>query len=156
MWSIWLCVTWLGDIHMALWMRLCGKMLPPITSWIRAQTTFVHLSQPMRPHDVLVAFVIHSDLGVEICHQYGYVFCSSSAYCCLSLLVEVIFLLFLRIICGIIELDDVQPNVFLLGGNLGCDDAGVDRFPTDECAMCLQCQHQGHTLSMGGSILDVF
>ena len=36
MWSIWFSVTWFGDIHVALWMRLCGKMLPPITSWFRA------------------------------------------------------------------------------------------------------------------------
>ena len=44
-------------------------------------------------------------------------------------------------------LDDVQPDAFLLGGKLGCDEAGVDRLPADECRMCLWCQHQGHTLS---------
>ena len=33
MWSIWFSVTWFGDIHVALWMRLCGKMLPPVTSY---------------------------------------------------------------------------------------------------------------------------
>ena len=32
MWLIWFSVTWFGDINVALWMRLCGKMLPPITS----------------------------------------------------------------------------------------------------------------------------
>ena len=36
MWSIWFSVTWFGDIHVALWMRSCGKMLPPITSWFWA------------------------------------------------------------------------------------------------------------------------
>ena len=35
-WSIWFSVTRFGDIHMDLWMRLCGKMLSPITSWFRA------------------------------------------------------------------------------------------------------------------------
>ena len=35
MWLIWFSVTWFGDIHVALWMRLCGKMLPPITNWFR-------------------------------------------------------------------------------------------------------------------------
>ena len=50
-------------------------------------------------------------------------------------MVEVIFLLFLRNFGGSIALDDVQPD--------------VDKFPAYECPMCLQCQHQGHTLSMG-------
>ena len=36
MWSIWFSVMWFGNIHVALWMRLCGKMLPHITSWFRA------------------------------------------------------------------------------------------------------------------------
>ena len=37
MWSIWFSVLWSGDLHVALWIRLCGKMLPPITSWFQAQ-----------------------------------------------------------------------------------------------------------------------
>ena len=44
----------------------------------KALTIFIHLSQLMCPHDVLVARVVHSDVGVEISHQYGYVLCSSS------------------------------------------------------------------------------
>ena len=36
MWLIWFSVTWFGDIHVAVWRRLCGKMLPPITNWFRA------------------------------------------------------------------------------------------------------------------------
>ena len=44
MWSIWFSVTWFGDIHVAVWMHLCGKMLPPITSWFR-----VHRSAKRSP-----------------------------------------------------------------------------------------------------------
>ena len=47
-------------------------------------------------------------------------------------------------------LDNVQTDVFLLGSKLGCDDAGVDRFPANECPMCLRCQHQGQPFSTGG------
>ena len=88
MWSIWFSATWFGDIYVALWMRLCGKMLPPVTSWRRAHRSakrspfsFICPS-PMCPHDVLAARVVHSDLGVEISHQYGYVLCSSSNTAC--------------------------------------------------------------------------
>ena len=80
MWSIWFSVTWFGDIHVALWMRLCGKMLPPITSWFR-----VHRSGKCPPFSFIfsslcvpITCIVHSDLGVEIAHQYGYVLCSSS------------------------------------------------------------------------------
>ena len=48
MWSIWFSVTWFGDIHVALWMRLCGKMLPPITRWFRA-----HRSAKRSPFSVI-------------------------------------------------------------------------------------------------------
>ena len=65
-------------------------------------------------------------------------------------MVEVILLLFFHIIGGSIALDDVQPDVFLLSGKLGCDDAGVNRLPADECRMCIWCLHQGHSLSRGG------
>ena len=74
LWSIWFSVTWFEDIHVALWMRLCGKMLPPIhqlvqgTQVCKALTIFIHLSQSMCPHDVLVSRVVHSNLGVEISH----------------------------------------------------------------------------------------
>ena len=44
----------------------------------KALPIFIHLSQSMCPHDVLVSRVVHSSLGVEISHQYGYVLCSSS------------------------------------------------------------------------------
>ena len=44
----------------------------------KALTIFIHLSQSMCPHDVLVSRVVHSNLGDEISHQYGYVLCSSS------------------------------------------------------------------------------
>ena len=34
--SISFSMMWFGDIYVALWMRLCGKMLLPLTSWFRA------------------------------------------------------------------------------------------------------------------------
>ena len=88
MWSIWFSLTWYGDIHVALWMRLCRKMLSPITAWFqgthvcKALAIFSHLSQSMCPHDSHVTRVFHSDLGVEISHRYGYVLCSSSSTAC--------------------------------------------------------------------------
>ena len=84
MWSIWFSVTWFGDIHVALWMRLLWEdaasyhQLVQGAQVCKALTIFIHLSQSMCPHDVLVARVVHSNLGVEISHQYGYVLCSSS------------------------------------------------------------------------------
>ena len=36
-----------------------------------------------------------------------------------------------------VVLDGVLFDVFLLGGKRGCDDAGVDRFPGNECFLCL-------------------
>ena len=44
----------------------------------KALTTFIHQPDSMCPHDVLVACVVQSNLGIEISHQYGYVLCSSS------------------------------------------------------------------------------
>lgn len=35
MWSIWFSVTWSGDLHVALWICLWGKMLPPIANWLK-------------------------------------------------------------------------------------------------------------------------
>ena len=89
MWSLWFSVACFGNIHVALWMRLCGKMPPPITSWFRAhmstkRSPFSYICpSPGVPHDVLVACVVHFDLGVEIAHRYGYVLYFSSVYHCL-------------------------------------------------------------------------
>ena len=64
---------------MALWMCLCGKMLPPITNWFRVHRSAkrlpfsFNLSQSMCPHDALITCVVHSNLGIQISHQYGYV-----------------------------------------------------------------------------------
>ena len=46
-------------------------------------------------------------------------------------------------------------SFFLVVNLIGCDDEGVDRLSADECHVCLWHQHQGHILSMRGSILDV-
>ena len=58
--------------------------LVQVAQVFKALTIFIHLSQSMSPHKVLVTRVVHSDLGVEISHQYGYVLCF-----CLTLLVAV-------------------------------------------------------------------
>jgi len=51
---------------------------------------------------------------------------SSSVCHRLQLLVEFLLSFLFRIIGGSIALDDVQPDVPLLGGKLSCDDAEVD------------------------------
>ena len=84
MWSIWFSVTWFGDIHVAFMDALVWKdaasyhQLVQGAQVCKAITIFIRQSQSMCPHDILVARVVHSDLGVETSHQYGYVLCSSS------------------------------------------------------------------------------
>ena len=92
----------------------------------------IHLAQSVSPHGVLVASVVRADLRVKISHEDGHVFGSSFVGLSLELLVEVVFLLLIHIIGGSIALNDVQPHVFLLGEELGCDDVGVDRFSANE------------------------
>ena len=115
----------------------------------------IHLAQSVSPHGVLVASVVRADLAVIISREDGHDFGSSFVYLSLELLVEVVFLLLFRIIDGSVVLNDVQRDVFLLGGGLGCDDTRVDRFTAGESTLCLWCQHQGHSFSVGGSILFV-
>ena len=38
-WSIWFSVMWSGDTHVALCMRLCAKILPPMTNLLLAQSS---------------------------------------------------------------------------------------------------------------------
>ena len=42
-WSIWFCVVWSGEIQVALCMFLCGNMVPPMTSLLKAHR-FANLS----------------------------------------------------------------------------------------------------------------
>ena len=81
LWSIWFYVAWFGDIH--VWEDAASyHQLVQGAQVCKALTIFIHLSQSMCPHDVLVARVVHSDLGVEISHRYGHVLCCSSVYHC--------------------------------------------------------------------------
>lgn len=49
MWSIWFSVTWSGNLQLTLLIRWWGKMLPPITSWLRQQ-----LSQHSRSYGLIL------------------------------------------------------------------------------------------------------
>ncbi|CAH8597505.1 unnamed protein product [Schistosoma haematobium] len=42
-WSIWFSVVWSGEIHVALCIRLCGNIVPPMTNLLNAHK-FANLS----------------------------------------------------------------------------------------------------------------
>jgi hypothetical protein len=90
----------------------------------------------MSPHDVFITYVECFYLYFEVVHQFGHVLGPSLVYQCLELLVEIIFLFLFWIIGWSVALYDVLLDDLVLGGELGCDDAGVDSFQPKAMSAC--------------------